>query len=73
MANDFEALKGQISALSTAIDGIRGDIDLIKSKLPADGGLTADQVTELRADLDAVVAKAQELDAENPEPAPPTA
>jgi hypothetical protein len=64
-------LKGKVTSLETSLDNIKGDITTIKEGLPAEGGLTADEVADLRAALDGAVSKADALDKENEAATPP--
>lgn len=66
MSVQSDAINAKVDALSASLAAIRQDITDIKNALPADGGLTAAEVTALSAKLDAVVADAAELDSENP-------
>lgn len=68
-----DALNAKVDALAASLAGIRADITAIKNSLPADGGMTADEVAALSTKLDTVVSDAAELDSENPAPTPPTA
>lgn len=77
LRNIISGIREQNNSLSTSIAGIRGDIQRILEGLPADGGLTAEEVTTLRDELGvllsesaAVAQDAASLDAENQEPAP---
>lgn len=62
---NYDALKGQVDQVVSSLTNIKDDITRIKENLPTDGGLTADEVATLRADLTAAVDKAVALDQEN--------
>jgi hypothetical protein len=65
MSEQLDAIKAKLTLQDTAIDGLAGDLAFIKGKLAgAEGGLTADEVAELNALIDARTAKLQALDAE---------
>jgi hypothetical protein len=71
MANEIlQELQAKIAEGATRLDNIAADITTIKENPPAEGGLTAEEVSQLRVDLDGLVTKAANLDEENP--APPT-
>lgn len=76
MANEIlQELQAKIAEGATRLDNIAADITAIKENLPAEGGLTAEEVAQLRVDLDGLVTKAANLDEENPAPTteePPT-
>lgn len=62
----IDDLTAKVGLIQTALTSIRADITAIKNSLPTSGGLTADEVAQLSAKLDAAVSDAQELDGENP-------
>ena len=64
-------LKAEAAKTRTSLDNIRGDIARIIAGLPASGGLTAEEVADLKADLVATSTAADTLDKENEETAPP--
>lgn len=68
---NLDLLLGRVSGLETSLTNIKEDITRIKDSLPAEGGLTAEEVATLSAALDSAVSKADTLDKENePEPEP---
>jgi predicted nucleic acid-binding Zn-ribbon protein len=67
-----DALGAKLDVMATAMAAIRQDISDIKAAVPPEGGMSADEVAALNSKLDGVtvkldaaVANAQELDAEN--------
>lgn len=58
-------LQGKVDDANTSLINIRADIQKIKDTLPAEGGLTADEVATLRTSLDNLASGAAALDAEN--------
>jgi hypothetical protein len=62
----MEEMKALIGRLQSGVTNIKNDITEIKNNLPPTGGLTAEQVAELKADLTAAVQQVEDLDAENP-------
>jgi len=62
----LDELKAKVAEISTRLDNIAADIQTIKDNLPPTGGLTAEEVTQLGNDLDAVITKATGLDEANP-------
>lgn len=58
-------LQSKVDAANTSLTNIRADIQKIKDTLPAEGGLTADEVASLRTSLDSLASGAAALDAEN--------
>lgn len=67
----LDELRAQAAAAKQSVTNIRGDIQRIKDSLPAEGGLTADEVATLKADLTDLAGTADTLDKENEETAPP--
>ena len=66
MSNDvLQELQTKVDAANTSLTNIRADIQKIKDSLPAEGGLTADEVATLRASLDGLAGNADALDKEN--------
>ena len=61
-------LTAKADALETSLSNIREDITDIKNSLPAEGGLTAEEVATLSAKLDGLVNTADTLDKENEKP-----
>ena len=61
----MEELKALIARVQAGIVNIKDDITRIKEGLPATGGLTAEQVAELKTDLENAVKSVEDLDAEN--------
>jgi uncharacterized protein involved in exopolysaccharide biosynthesis len=64
----LDELKALATSASASLDKIKEDITRIISTLPAEGGLTAAEVAELRTSLSDLAKKADDLDKEN-EPA----
>lgn len=65
MSEALDNIKTKLDLQDTAIDGLAADLAFIKGKLAqAQGGLTAAEVDELNAIIDARTAKLQALDAE---------
>lgn len=67
-----DAATTSLNQANTSLQNISADIQRIKDTLPAEGGLTAEEVEQLRASLDGVVntaasnaAAADALDKEN--------
>lgn len=54
-------LQVQVDAVSGKLSEISSDIDDLRNALPAEGGLTAEEVATLSASLDALQAKAGEV------------
>lgn len=74
MANDtLQELKDLAAESSTRLDNIAGDITrILDSQVPQEGGLTADEVADLRSTLTALRDKAKGLDEQNePSQEPP--
>jgi septal ring factor EnvC (AmiA/AmiB activator) len=70
MAQEINAYLDRVEA---ALTNIKQDIQDIKDGLPPSGGLTAEQVAQIKERLSAVVTSAESLDAENTRPeVPPT-
>lgn len=66
MSNDvLQELQGKVNEANTSLANIRGDIQKIKDGLPAEGGLTAEEVATLRESLNNLASGAAALDAEN--------
>lgn len=64
----LDQLTAKADALETSLSNIREDITDIKNSLPAEGGLTAEEVATLSAKLDGLVNTADTLDKENEKP-----
>lgn len=66
MAQDtLDQLTAKVDSVTTSLTNIKEDITRIKDSLPAEGGLTAEEVAALSAKLDAAVSAATTLDEEN--------
>jgi hypothetical protein len=61
----LDQLTAKADAAAASLVNIRQDIATIKASLPAEGGMTADEVAILSAKLDAVAGDAAALDSEN--------
>jgi ABC-type transporter Mla subunit MlaD len=61
----LDSLNAKADAAAASLTNIKTDITKIKESLPTEGGLTADEVAQLSAKLDAVVSQADSLDKEN--------
>lgn len=73
MANEtLQELKALAQESSDRLDNIAGDITrILDNQVPDEGGLTADEVADLRTTLTALRDKAKGLDEQN-EATPPT-
>ena len=66
----IDEILAAVTAVSTTLDEVKADIATLISQLPGEGGLTAEQVAEVKTALEAVQAKA--TDAADDFPVPPT-
>lgn len=57
----LDDLKAKVAAVAGKLDEVKADVADLISKLPAAGGLTSNEVEALKADLDALVAKAEDV------------
>lgn len=67
MSQEFTDLKNLIAQLKGSLAAIRADVKRLADKVPATGGLTAEEAAELKADLTTVAGDAADIDAQTAE------
>lgn len=73
MGEQLDAILVKVANMETGLNGIEQDITFIKSQLPTEGGMSAEDVAILNTRLDQVLSRVQNIDAQTDStpPAPP--